>query len=55
MGVQMSQIFLQDLVFSSERPHYSLALFSSFINKWTTLICIQKDPRLLYEEISEIC
>ena len=37
MGLQMSQIFPREFVFMSERPHYSLALFSSFICTCTTL------------------
>ena len=44
MGLQMPQMFPPDFVFTSECPHYSLALFSS-------LNCFQKDPPLLYEEI----
>ena len=46
MGLQMSQ----DFVSTSKRPQYSLALFSNFICTCTTLICIQKDPRLLSKE-----
>ena len=30
-GLKYSQFFPPDFVFTSERPHYSLALFSSFI------------------------
>ena len=37
-------------MFTSERPNYSLALFSYFICTCTTLICIQKDPGLLSPE-----
>ena len=42
MELQMSQIPpppppAQDFVFTTERPHHSLALFSSFICKCTTL------------------
>ena len=37
-------------MFTSERPNYSLALFSHFICTCTTLICIQKDPGLLSQE-----
>ena len=48
----MLQIF-PPILFTGERPHYSLALFSNFICTCTTLICIQKDPRLLSEKISE--
>ena len=48
MGLQMPQMFPPDFVFTSECPHYSLALFSS-------LNCFQKDPPLLYEEICKIC
>ena len=36
-------------MFTTKRPHYSLALFSNFISTCTTLIYIQKDPRLLYK------
>ena len=46
MGLRMSQIF-PALVFTSEHPHYSLALFSYLICTCTTLIYIQKDPGLL--------
>ena len=31
IGVAMATNFPPDFVFTSERPHYSLALFSSFI------------------------
>ena len=34
----MSQMFFPDFVFTSERPHYSLALFSSFIHFLTVII-----------------
>ena len=48
-----------DFVFTSERPHYLLALFSSFICTCTFStkkeICIKKNSRLLSEEISGIC
>ena len=44
----MSQIFPPDFVFTSEHPHYLLALFASFIYKCTNssekLICIEKAP-----------
>ena len=37
-----------DFVFTSEHPHYSLALFASFIYQCTNfskkLICIEKAP-----------
>ena len=46
----VTKFFPSDFVFSSERPHYSLALFSSFIFTCTTLakklICNQKDPSI---------
>ena len=36
IGPQIWPIFPPDFVFTSERPHYSLALFSSFICTCTT-------------------
>ena len=36
IGPQIQPIFPPDFVFTSERPHYSLALFSSFICTCTT-------------------
>ena len=42
----MSQIFPPDFVFTSEHPHYSLALFASLFctNSSEKLICIEKAP-----------
>ena len=37
IGPQIQPIFPPDFVFTSERPHYSLALFSSFICTCTTI------------------
>ena len=47
-GFKCHKIFPSGFVFSSEHPHYSLALFSGFIFTCTTwakkLFCNQKDP-----------
>ena len=58
-GLQMSPIFPPEFVFTNERPQ----LFTGIVFKFhmhvhnfsIKLICIQYYPRLLSEEISEVC
>ena len=56
LGIECTNFFLADLVFTSECPYYSRLLFSSFMhghNFSKIIIRIKQKPRLLSKEFYE--